>query len=301
MGCLSFSNFWKKTEEKKDGLDLYKYGDYFGIFYLTNCDCPICGGPMSENIIKNLEELKNKGPKIIRELRKNYCDLVKRTNKYDFNEEDVDIFNKLEEIQIKIDDYLNQYDNNKYYKYQCENKNSECYLMLYNLPKEKIFDEYFNDRNYIEKEYEFSQWKNDENLKKKLLKEKEEILLKKKLNEIHNQIWSEWNAKTFNMEHNKYLEAVKNINQKIEYEKSRFTGFEYGHEVELMSVFNMYSNGFKYASAKNNLIDYIAKFAIDENEERIIRLNNKFAMTKQEEKEYEIFEKEKLKKYLNKE
>ena len=301
MGCLSMPNYWNKIEEKKDGLNVYRFEhDYYGINYLNNCVCPLCAEPMSENIIKNLEELKNKGPQIIRELRKNYCDLVNET-KYNFKKEDIDIFNKLEEIQIQIDDYLNQYENNKYFKYKCEKKNSECYLMLYNLPKEKIFvnDRFFKYNNSIKKEYEFSQWKNDENLKKTLLKEREEIFFKNKLKDIHNEIYCEWKKITFNMEYNKYLEIIKNFNQRIEYLSTLSSNF--GDENDLMRIFVMYSYDVKYVSTKEKLKKYLAKFAIDEAVERTILFNNIFCMTKEEEKEYEIFEKENLEKYLNEE
>ena len=87
---MTFSNYWKKLEEKK---------------VRTN--------------FKEFRRIKNKGPRIMRKLRKNYCELVKKTKKDDFKKEDIDIFHKLEEFQKQFDDYMNQYDKNSYYKYKC--------------------------------------------------------------------------------------------------------------------------------------------------------------------------------------
>ncbi len=94
--------------------------------------------------------------------------MIKSNTKDNAGEETVDIFNRLEEIQNKIDDYMNHYDENRFYKYKCEKENKNCYLIIYKFSKNKlrkIFEYYYQ---IIDKRYEFSQWKNNENLKKTL-------------------------------------------------------------------------------------------------------------------------------------
>ena len=118
-----------------------------------------------------------------------------------------------------------------------------------------------------DKRYEYSKWKNDENLKKTLLKEREKVILDRKMSEIKSQIISEWNQITLEREYDKYLEATKNVKQKAQFEGSRWP--DYGTEQDLINLFNTYSYDIKYKGTQEKLCQFIANFAINEEEKNI--------------------------------
>ena len=292
MGCLGMASEWKKIDEK-DGLDVYKYR--YNIDRLKNFTCPFCNEIVYD--ISEIEDLKKKGPEVIKELKKSYEDLIKSNTKDDAGEETVDIFNQLEEIQNKIDDYMNHYDENRFYKYKCEKENKNCYLIIYEYPKNRFFEIYEYDFTLEDKRYEYSQWKNNENLKKTLLEEREKSIIDKKMDKINQQILSEWNEITCAKENDEYLDATKKIKQKAEIERYRWP--DYGKELDLNALFNNYSGNLIYNGSLYELCQYIAQFAINEEEKRYFLLkHNYFPMSKKESGEYAEFKKLNLPKYL---
>ena len=292
MGCLGMASEWEKIDEK-DGLDIYKYR--YNIDRLKNFTCPFCNE--IEYDISEIEDLKKKGPEVIKELKKSYEDLIKSNTKDDAGEETVDIFNQLEEIQNKIDDYSNHYDENRFYKYKCEKENKNCYLIIYEYPKNRFFEIYEYDFTLEDKRYEYSQWKNNENLKKTLLEEREKNIIKKKMDKINQQILSEWNEITCAKEYDEYLDATKKIKQKAEIERYRWP--DYGKELDLNDLYNNYSGNLIYSGSLYELCQYIAQFAINEEEKRYFLLkHNYFPMSKKESGEYAEFKKVNLPKYL---
>ena len=292
MGCLGMATDWEKIDEK-DGLDIYKHRRNIDRYERFNC--PLCYEMVTD--YSWFEDLKKKGPQGIKELKKSYEDLINSNTKDDAGEETVDIFNQLEEIQNKIDDYSNHYDENRFYKYKCEKENKNCYLIIYEYPKNRFFEIYEYDFTLEDKRYEYSQWKNDENLKKTLLEEREKNIIKKKMDKINQQILSEWNEITCAKENDEYLDATKKIKQKAEIERYRWP--DYGKELDLNDLFNNYSGNLIYSGSLYELCQYIAQFAINEEEKRYFLLkHNYFPMSKQESTEYATFKKLNLPKYL---
>jgi hypothetical protein len=292
MGCLGMATDWEKIDEK-DGLDIYKHRSNIDRYERFNC--PLCYEMVTD--YSWFEDLKKKGPQGIKELKKSYEDLINSNTKDDAGEETVDIFNQLEEIQNKIDDYSNHYDENRFYKYKCEKENKNCYLIIYHYPKNEFFK--INEYKFTlaDKRYEYSQWKNNENLKKTLLEEREKNIIKKKMDKINQQILSEWNEITCAKENDEYLDATKKIKQKAEIERYRWP--DYGKELDLNDLFNNYSGNLIYSGSLYELCQYIAQFAINEEEKRYFLLkHNYFPMSKKESGEYAEFRKLNLPKYL---
>ena len=292
MGCLGMATDWEKIDEK-DGLDIYKHRRNIDRYERFNC--PLCYEMVTD--YSWFEDLKKKGPQGIKELKKSYEDLINSNTKDNAGEETVDIFNQLEEIQNKIDDYSNHYDENRFYKYKCEKENKNCYLIIYHYPKNEFFK--INEYKFTlaDKRYEYSQWKNNENLKKTLLEEREKNIIKKKMDKINQQILSEWNEITCAKENDEYLDATKKIKQKVEIERYRWP--DYGKELDLNDLFNNYSGNLIYSGSLYELCQYIAQFAINEEEKRYFLLkHNYFPMSKKESGEYAEFRKLNLPKYL---
>ena len=183
---------------------------------------------------------------------------------------------------------MNHYDENRLYKYKCEKENKNCYLIIYEFPKNNLLKIFEYHYEISDKRYEFSQWKNNENLKKALLEEREKTIIDKKMGKINEQILSEWNEITFTKEYDKYLDVTKNIKQKAEIERYRWS--DYGSELDLNNLYNIYSDNFIYEGNLYKLCQYIAQFAINEEEKRYFLLkHNNFPMSEQESREYAAF------------
>ena len=114
----------------------------------------------------------------------------------------------------KIQEYLEHYDENRFFKNKCEKKNKECYLIIYEYSKED-FDKKVKKFVIVDERYEISKWKNDENLKKTLIEERKEAnkkyqneekirLFKEKVEKARKEAWEEWIEITFKREYVKY-------------------------------------------------------------------------------------------------
>ena len=115
--------------------------------------------------------------------------------------------------------------------------------------------------------------------------------------EINQQILREWNEIKFTKEYDKYLDATKKIKQKAEIERYRWP--DYGKELDLNDLYNNYSGNLIYSGSLYELCQYIAQFAINEEEKRYFLLkHNYFPMSKKESGEYAEFRKLNLPKYL---
>lgn len=257
MGCTVMISEWEKIAEK-DRLDVYK--NIRNIDTIDRFTCPLC----KEIVLKysEIENLKNKGPNGIKKLKDSYEYLISisdYSSVYYF-----DIFNRLEEIQKEIDDYSNHYDENRFYKYKCEKENKNCYLIIYHYPKNEFFQ--INKENFTlkDKRYEYSQWKNNENLKKTLLEEREKLIFNQIMVKIHELLREEWKEITFANEYDEYLDATKNVKQKIEHEK--LMRLDYGNEKNLTYIYDINSENLKYMETKKKLCQYIVQFAINEEE-----------------------------------
>ena len=158
-GCMKEPSKWIEKQEKKDGLNIYQYVD--NVDNSKYFKCPICNEFLSEQLYTEIENIKKKGPKEIIRLKQRYYYLV-------YSCYTVDIFNELEEIKNKIEEYGNHYDENRFYKYKCDKKNRECYLIIYQFNKEDFFKRIENENVIKDQRYEVSQWKNDENIKNAL-------------------------------------------------------------------------------------------------------------------------------------
>ena len=243
MGCTVMISEWEKIAEK-DGLDVYK--NIRNIDTIDRFTCPLC----KEIVLKysEIENLKNKGPHGIKKLKDSYEYLISisdYSSVYYF-----DIFNRLEEIQKEIDDYSNHYDENRFYKYKCEKENKNCYLIMYQYPKNQFFQ--INEENFTlkDKRYEFSQWKNNENLKITLLKEREKIIFYRIMGIINEKLIEEWKDVTFTKEYDEYLNATENVRQKIE--NNRFILGNYGSEQNLTYQYDINSEKLKYLEPIKN-------------------------------------------------
>lgn len=62
---------------------------------------------------------------------------------------------------------------NRFYKYKCDKKDKEIYLIIFQYSKEEFFKT-IEKYEVRDERYQISKWKNDESLKKTLLKERED-------------------------------------------------------------------------------------------------------------------------------
>lgn len=294
-GCMKEPSKWIEKEEKKDGLNIYQYVDNVDDTYkdinTIYFKCPICNEYLSGQSNTEIINLKKKGPKEIIRLKERYYHLV-----YSYT---VDIFNELEEIKNKIEEYGSHYDENRFYKYKCEKKNRECYLIIYQYNKEDFFRRIENKSVIKDQRYEVSQWKNDENIKNALIKErqieyeefqrKEKIrLFKEKVKKAREEAKKEWEEITFQREYEIYLDVVKYIN--IEVNHSLFDG----NDLSLSALAQRCWHRFKYTGGLRKMIDYIAQFAKDDSSRNYFLARIKPQMSKEELIEYQAFEKPRI-------
>ena len=75
-----------------------------------------------------------------------------------------------------MENFKKSFDEKIYFKIKCEKQNRECYIKLSRFTKDDL-DNLGNDGEYSnqsrDKRYDYASWKNDENLKKNLLAERE--------------------------------------------------------------------------------------------------------------------------------
>lgn len=304
-GCLSGPSEWKKEEVKKDGLDVYKYVD-ISTFHSKikrqnyyDIRCPICNSIMPEKVRTELEAAIDKGPSKINDLESWYNGLIK-------NRKYIDIFEDLENYMKKIQEYLEHYDENRFYKHKCEQKNKECYMIIYQYSKEE-FLKVKKEFVIADNRYEISKWKNDENLKKTLIQERTEAnkkyqeeekrrLFKEKVEEAKKKAREEWIEITFQREYNKYLQQIPFIDKEVDSFRSvRAWGDDYvfGSQNDLMS-FLKYWNAFEYSGGKIKIAEYIAQYAKSNTDRDWFLVKAKPQMSKKEQAEYKIFEQQRI-------
>ena len=157
-------NTFIKRDELKDGLELYKTKEY--IYSIQQIRCPIIKDKLSFEENTKLETQINYADKNLIELFDKYNNLI--NNIYQ-----VDIFSELDMLNNKIESAIKKLEENRYFLHVC--KNQQIYLDI------SIFDiNYnFNDK-IIDKRYIFENWKNNLNVKNKLLEERGINYLKRK-------------------------------------------------------------------------------------------------------------------------
>ena len=292
MGCLCYCMFsslavpsYCKLHDKKNGLDIYKSN--YGKFSVrkTFC-CPICDKYESAEEINIILE---NGPIKLYQLKEELFRLI-------INYEIVDIFERLEIIEKQKEDILNTFDEKRYYKHTCEKKKVSCYIIIYYEKSSEISDKF-----YIDKEYKYSEWKNNENIKNTLLNERQkkyEELQQKKVEKQREEkiqkIKDEWNEITFKREEDAYNKALQIVDKKIRYYSSIQRESEFGSTKDLMNIYDFVKDYFKYFSGKYRIIQYISKYS------KLFAFSKDFIlfepkMSQSEKEEYTQFYNEKIK------
>ena len=293
-----------KIRRKKNGLDVYKYV-YLNVDWAYNASmgvnnksfkCPLCNERLSYESDKEIIDLKKKGPQTITDLKENYLNLV-------YNRDCVDIFKQLEEIANKIEDYSSQYDENRFYKYKCDKKDKEIYLIIFQYSKEEFFKT-IEKYEVRDERYQISKWKNDESLKKTLLKEREddrvvyqkEQRMKQLKEEIENNkrlIREKWDEITFEKEYDIYLAQKRGVDDQVNIGRNMNQGFseysQFGSVVDLRYIANLCISHFKFLAGKKKIIQYIANFARDDSTKGWFLSDYNLSMSPEERVTYEKF------------
>ena len=300
--CCKGNSEWLKLEEKKDGLDVYKYVHsnvdfaYNKSMGVNNFSfrCPLCNERLTMESDKEICDLKNKGPQAITDLKEDYVNLV-------YNRDRIDIFKQLEEIANKIEDYSNQYDENRFYKYKCDKKNKEIYLIIFQYSKEDFYKTIENKYKVSDERYEISKWKNDESLKKTLLKERENDRikyqqeqrmkqLKEKIENARREIREKWEEITFEKEYNIYVGQKSYVDEQVSIGRmGNNENFCFGSVSDLSYIANNCISHYKYVAGKKKIIQYISNFASDDTQKNWFLSRYNFTMSPEERKEYEEF------------
>ena len=154
------------TEEKKDGLDIYKIDEHLFkyLIYSFQIACPICKQDFPSKEKNIINSMLNKGTNLFRNLFYKY--------KYYINKFDIDIFYKLEGIYYKIETARINLEKNRYYKHCCKVSGGIIFyidlipndLSIFNLDKYLDF--------FKLSKYSYNKWKNNINYKDELLKER---------------------------------------------------------------------------------------------------------------------------------
>ena len=167
----------------------------------------------------------------------------------------MDIFDQLEFIEKQRENILETYNEKRYYKHTCEKKKVSCYIIIY---KEKA-----DKRNsyFWENEYEYSKWKNDENLKNALIKKRQETYNKIQREKKIKKINDEWEEITFKMEEDIYNKSLGIVKKYIKYYTSIPRESEFGTTCDLLLIYDMVKDYFKFISGKRRIMEYLAKYA----------------------------------------
>lgn len=260
QGCCLVENNeenYTKLEEKKDGLDVYK--PKVTLSENSYIWCPICGSSHKSNT--NIKEALRKGVEAICNLDLRYHNLV-------LTWDEVDIFEKLESIKKEREEIIEHYEERIYQKYTCEYKNIQCYIKIYNYTKEEFAQKTF--WGYEDKRYDYSNWKNDDNLKKTLLAERQEHYKKyleyqkkqkeeERIKNLKEQIREEWDEITFQKEISSYNSAINFVQQQYNFYRDTWTDF--GSYNDLCLLYNPVQSYCQYNAGKWKLIQSISKFA----------------------------------------
>ena len=262
--CKTAPNEYVKLEEKKDDLDVYStliecsYREVINLFNYIREDCsnpitcPICSERLNEAIITELKNtIKNCSYQNYIDLKKKYYDLVK-------NRAIIDIFPQLESIYNEMEKFKNSYDENNYFKMKCEKKNKYCYIKLNKYKKDDL-DNLGNDK-FRAPRYDYTAWKNDENLKKNLLAEREKMnkqflidnyneKLKIEYEQKKEALKAEWENITFQKEYKHYQNSIQQIDFLAR------TGRYYENLHGLFIPMD-----YKYFSTRKKVFQYISQF-----------------------------------------
>ena len=293
-------NTYTKLEQTRDGLEVYKSNSYdlYDLCrnkYSPNIKCPLCLKPIPNEETSEIKKLiLEKSPQAMGQLVNDYNYIVSNYS--------IDIFNVLEEKYNKYYELLNGFDDRKYFKLICQNKNNkQCYLILYNLSKEEFEKKYpfkINDERYI-----ISKWKNDSNYKNKLIEEREKEYkkfqerekirkFKEHVEEKRKEIKKEWEEITFKKEYDKYLNQLRFIDNDID--SGRFGNPKFGTVFDLSFIFNNHCNAFKYIGAKLKIAQYISKYSKNNSDRDWFLIKAKPFMSEEEKKEYLAYEQPRL-------
>jgi len=262
--CKAAPSEYVKLEEKKNDLEVYNsliecnYREVINAFNYIREDysfpktCPICSERLNEAIITELTKaIKNCSYQNYIDLKKKYCNLIK-------NRAIIDIFPQLESIYNEMEKFKSIYDENNYFKMKCEKENKECYIKLNKYKKDDL-DNLGNDISWVQR-YDYTSWKNDENLKNNLLAEREKMNkqflidnynqnLKNEYEQKKEALMAEWENITFQKEYKHYQASIQSIGF------TAGTGQFYEH---LNSLF--VPMDYKYLSTRKKVFQYISRF-----------------------------------------
>lgn len=248
-----------ELEEKKDNLKVYKFGNYD----LVELNCPLCDERINET---------KKGKEIISILRsstyRDYEILWREFRKLIEDYSVYDVFPLLEPVYDKIIKFQKDSEEKRYYKYTCENKKKDCYLIVFQLSPNSIkdIDETANRTGDLNKEFitneslYFYTLKNKSELQKKKLLEYRKMMYDEYIfKEKQYQFLPEWENITFQKEYDLYKSTIETINRD-------FSMKIYGNSLE---PYYAYSLKVKYLSSKKKVFDYVYNLPVSFNEKRI--------------------------------
>lgn len=252
-GCCSDGpKEYVKLEEKKNDLEIYKTLEE----YTYPRNCPICLEKLNDTIYNELHtKIINYGYNKYIEFKNEYDNLVN-------NRAIIDVFPQLESIYNKMEEFKNNYDENQYFKINCEKKNKECYIKLSKYKKDDLDN--LGNNNYLnqsrDKRYDYTTWKNDENLKNILLVERQKLNKQylignynQKLKEEYEQkkqvLMEEWNNITFQREYQHYQSSIQRIG--FTARTGQYYDFLNGLYVPM---------DYKYFSTRKKVFQYVSQF-----------------------------------------
>ena len=281
-----------KLDETKEGLNIYKPTFNYDPEFDKNFPyfCPICEEQIEEKYKNEIIENVFSGPKLLNYCTKYYINVVE-------NKKIVNIFEQLCKIHFLIEETYKNYDNLCYYKLKCKKTNEEFYFCLFNITKEeaqKIFVIKLKDERY-----KFENWKNDLNLYKTLLQDRQydatEIhnqevkkRIKEKADKARIEIKIEWEKLSLEKEYNIYLSQVQYIKTKVS------EGFFSGTFSELYQLVLNAWNSFSYIGGKKKIKEFIAQYAENENTKEWFLIRAIPEMSEKEKNEYEQFAKPRM-------
>ena len=302
--CLSIPKY-SKLEEKKNGLDVYKIADKSALYKSNVYDfnkgcydvisfyCPICDKLVEEKEIT--DEFKkiynNKGAKSLKVLTKKYIDLT-------HNYEEFDIFDSLEKIYLEIEDIKNNYDENRYFKHFCSLKNKNCYIIFLEESKSEI--ERLVKLSIKDKDsYNYLNWKNDANLKNRLLeyrknackayeKEKKQKEIDAQIEGKRQELIREWDKITSAKENKQILICYQTFKDKIPFMSLHF---DMGDGTQIANTFHECNGGLEYSGSKKKLAELMSNHGkSDFHRKDAYRMMLRLIwMSKNEEKQFNAF------------
>ena len=241
------------SEEKKDGLEIYKIRN---ISREEKLVCPLCKYRFTREEDSEMYKYRNA-----------YIYVVEWTNGYNDEIESlvVNIFPELSKLAEVIESNMNFIENNQYYKHICKRTNREIYLYLYACNID-ILKKYIIPKDA---RYQHSKWKNDPNLKATLLKERKE---KENIDLIKKRIRNEWDNIVLKIDAPIYQEAVKCLSE-IEntplYSISCFKKGSANYAINLIDDVTRIYRGKLHVASLFKLRNYVAENYVFENERNI--------------------------------